>query len=111
MAKELISKIVTEITKNIDVTIRLVIMSNPKIKGSTEKSAHNYSIMFREKEGKIPFIEDLREIEPMVQALSERFDSVDVSIKKVRYDGEIFNCIYVDVVKNGEKIKGKNDGT
>ena len=88
-------------------------MSNPRVieKGIengvhlkiTKKSIHDYSILFREKEGNIPFIDDVREMDTLIGALNERFKSLKISIKRVRYDGEIFNCIYVDVIENGNE--------
>ena len=74
-----------------------------KLKILANRNGHDFAILFQVT-GDDPFIEDPRDLDAfLVNLLAERKSKLKVTSAKVKYDGEIFMCVYIDFPKKEEK--------
>lgn len=74
-----------------------------KLKIFANVNKHDYAILLQV-QGDEPFIEDPRDLEAFIaQITGGRKMSVDFTVVKVKYDKEIYECIYIDFKKEQQK--------
>jgi len=70
-----------------------------KLKVFSNRNNHDYAILFQAT-GDEPFIEDPRDLESFIaQIKAAREIETQFTVRQVRYEGEVYFCIYIDFKK------------
>lgn len=67
-----------------------------KLKIFANRNNHDYAILLQ-LQGDEPFIEDPRDLESLIaQIMAGRETNAQFTVTRVRYDEEVYECVYID---------------
>lgn len=77
------------------IQINAKLIKKPPIIGRSEQ--HDFAFLFRA-DRLIPILEDPRDLDALVTEANERLkELLRLKFRKVKHEGEIWNCVYMDV--------------